>query len=156
MNRLYRPVLLVACALLPSFVVGAGADAPPAIESAFFGYADFDIATTYAWIEGLPARDPSFERKIRTTIDAVLTAKGWQLSAGEADIYLRTEARGLAAVSAGFLRIEAIDGPSKNVAWRCQITDVVTGKREKFMKLLDKTLRKAFKEFPKVRASKVR
>ena len=55
----------------------------------------------------------------------------------------------------GVLRIDVTEGPSKQLAWRSLITDILTNKREKFAKLLDKTLKKAFKSFPRVKSPKV-
>ena len=158
MTRRSCQKILLAPVLASGLVCSAAAAAPPVIVSGFYGPAEsaktrsptWLKAKTYAWLEGVAARDPSVEAHLHTTIDALLADKGWELTEGDADVYFKTEIERLTAVSIGVLRIHAIDDPSKQ-GWRSLITDMVTNKREKFGRLLDKTLKRALKSFPRVK-----
>jgi len=141
-------------------VCSATVAAPPVIVSGYHGHAEsgktpsplWQRAKTYAWAKGVPARDPSVEAQLHATIDTLLAEKGWELTEETADVYLKTATERLTAVSIGVLRIDVTEGPSKQLAWRSLITDIVASKREKFGRLLDKTLKKAFKPFPRVKS----
>ena len=158
-----RRILLAPVLASTLGVCSAAVAAPPVIVSDFHGPGESGKtktpiwlkAKTYAWVEGVPARDPSVEAQLHGTIDALLAEKGWELTEEAADVYFKSEIERLTAVSIGVLRIDAVDGPSKKLAWRSLITDIVTSKREKFGRLLDKTLKRAFKPFPRVKSPKV-
>ena len=158
-RRSYRKILLAPVLASGLLVCSAAAAAPPLIESGFYGHAPsakvkliWLKAKTYAWVEGVPARDPAVEAQLHATIDTLLAEKGWKRTEEEADVYLKTEIERLTAVSIGVLRIDAADDPPKKQGWRSLITDIVADKREKFGKLLDKTLKRAFKPFPRIKS----
>lgn len=49
----------------------------------------FSSFRTYAWIEGRPAGEPFFDRRVETTIDSQLAAKGLTKSETNPDLYVR-------------------------------------------------------------------
>jgi hypothetical protein len=67
----------------------------PAIVQAQKTSYDFDSTwqfsnfRTYAWTEGTPAGEPFFDRRVETTIDSQLAAKGLTKSDTNPDLYVR-------------------------------------------------------------------
>jgi hypothetical protein len=49
----------------------------------------FSNFRTYAWIEGTPAGETFFDRRVETTIDSQLAAKGLTKSEADPDLYVR-------------------------------------------------------------------
>ena len=139
---------LALASLAILIAAGPATAADPIIDFVFLGHADFERYSTYAWRQGTPAKDPAIERRIRAAMDNQLARKGWRLVEGEADLLLRTDVTSLTALSVGALRLEVIDGPSRKPAIRAMATSVIAGKREKFPKLIDKTVKKLLKQFP--------
>ena len=121
----------------------------PTIETSFHGHADYERYRTYAWVEGIPSTDPAMQRHLVAAIDRELGRKGWQLMNAEADLTLKVDVMRLQIASIGALRIDLIDTRSRNLAWQALVTNATATERAKLPKLIDKTIKQAFKKFPK-------
>lgn len=139
---------------------------------------DFTQFETYRWSERAQDLNPELERKILEAIDRELETKGLAKVEGTADLTiqirlsLRDEQREemdifgdpvrwgadaertgqsgnvLLDVEEGRLTVDLLDGVSGLQLWRGTATRVTAGKPEGSTKLIDKAVRKMFKDFP--------
>lgn len=139
---------------------------------------DFSVYKTYRWSEPEQNLNPELERKIHEAIDRELASKALTKREGEADLVItirlsvQEEQReemdifgmparwGTAAertgntgevrleVEVGRLTVDLLDGASGLHLWRGTATRVTAGKPEGSAKLINKAVRKMFKDFP--------
>lgn len=118
------------------------------VDVDYYGHADWAAYHTWAWQEGVPARDPEGERVIREAIEKVLAKKGWKQVEEGSDILVKSEVLRTYSQMIAALRIDVIDVPSGELAWRALATGVRTPERKKNLKQLRKVLKNVLKQFP--------
>jgi len=134
--------------------------------------ADFSRYRTYAWIEGVPARNPSLESQIHAAVDRELPFKGLSPAAapGSPDLYVSTyvtveenrvveqwgyDVGSVGANSSrapvltlpmGTLLVDLVDSGSRKLVWRGQASKVVD--REVSEETIRKAVREIFRRYP--------
>jgi hypothetical protein len=130
---------------------------------------------TYGWTRGTPADNPLSERRIHAAVEQQLAAKGFTASATP-DVYVATlvatkEQKELIADGygggffwgggtvttrahtyvVGTLVVDLYDARSKQLVWRANGSDTLSGKPEKNAQKVDKALAKMFEKYPPAR-----
>ncbi len=125
----------------------------PTVSVQFYGHADWELYTTYAWREGVAARDPALERQMRDGVDAVMKKKGWTLVADAPDIWILSESKAFgAALGMGAIQLSVVDAPTDQLAWRALVANMAPETRQSLEKMVDKVIKLAFKDFPRAAA----
>jgi Domain of unknown function (DUF4136) len=121
--------------------------------------ANFAQYKSYSW-EQVKARDPLDVDRIKSAVNAALTAKGWTgvESGGEIWIVAIEEGwrwRGFGAFGPTTdtyddrtLTVDVFDTKTKRLLWRGSSTDRLSNNSDKNIKNLDKGVEKLFKKFP--------
>ena len=133
---------------------------------------DFARYRTYAWSQGVPARDPSIESQIRDAVDFELPFKGLKAveKASSPDLWVSTYASveeeqvvdhlgyevgtsgaassrvGVLTLPVGTLVIDVVDARSGKLVWRGQASKVVD--RQVSEATLRKVVREIFRRYP--------
>jgi hypothetical protein len=148
----------------------AATAALPAVKVESYDETRFDEFTTYAWIQGTPARREQIERTIRASVELELESRGLQQVDEGADLLVATHAspEGTAGLDPkafvyggapwkgwtdhgpiqGALLVDLVDGKSQRLLWRGLSTGKVPASTEKAEKKVVKLIRKMFREFP--------
>jgi hypothetical protein len=164
--------------LVPGLLAGALVLFAADVSTDYNHHADFGKYHTYSWI-AVKAGNSLWQDRIREAVDKDLSAKGWQKvkSGGDAAVsaFGRTSEpgtlqtyydgfpgwgwRGWAGMGTsttevvtekvGNLTIDIFDGQTKQLIWRGQAAQAITGNNpEKNEHKLDDAVDKMFKEFP--------
>lgn len=121
----------------------------PTVSTEFYGYADFELYSTYAWRDSV-SRDPGLERRMRDNVDAIMKKKGWLIVADKPDIWLLAESKSFgASLGMGAIQLTVIDAPSGQVAWRGLAANMAPETRDGLAKLIDDVAKALLKDFPK-------
>ena len=139
--------LALVCLLLNATAVSA--QIGETVETAFLGHLDWERSSTYSWQTGTPAMDPGFERLLHDEIDKRLAAKGWILTAGEGDFYVRSDVVRTLSRMIVALRVDVLDPGSEELAWRGMATGVRANHRKQNERAIVRVVKKMFKGFPK-------
>ena len=163
---------------LALLLIVLAAPATAAVSVDYGKSVDFSRYKTYRWSEPTQTLNSELERKIHQAIDKELMAKGLTKLDGEADLMITirlsvrdekreemdilgypalwgesTERAGqsgevLVEVEVGRLTVDLLDGASGLYLWRGTATRVTAGKPGGSAKLINKAMRKMFKDFP--------
>ena len=154
----------------------AGSAFPQKVSVDYDREADFSKYKTYAWAEGISAKDPFMHQRIVDAIDAQLAAKGWTKvdRSQDPDAYVLYQAavseekevqvwgtgygRGwrygggttqvdVNKILIGQLVVDIGDAASKKLVWRGRASDTLSDKPEKNEKKIKKAVEKMFKKF---------
>ncbi len=133
---------------------------------------DFSRYRTYAWIEGVPARNPSLESQIHSAVDRELPFKGLSPVAtpGSPDLYISTyvtveenrvveqwgydvgstgassSRAAVLTLPMGTLLVDLVDSGSRKLVWRGQASKAVD--REVSEETIRKAVREIFRHYP--------
>ncbi len=137
--------------------------------------ADFARCTSYSWVQGQPARNPSVDSLIVWHIDEALRAKGWtKVDQGATCLVLyqaslseekpaQTWGHGMGSgwtisggvpnlrinrILKGMLVVDIGDAESKQIIWRAIATDTIADTDRQNEKKLDEIMKRMFKDFP--------
>jgi hypothetical protein len=163
-------------ALLPIAAISACV-AWASVSTDYDHHADFSRYHTYYWI-GVKAGNSLWQDRIMSAVNAQLAAKGWTMNQGSGDAGVSAFGhvneqdtlqtfydgfpgwgwRGWAGMGAatteaipekvGNLTVDIFDGDTKQLIWRGQATDTLSGKPDKNDKKLDHSVEDMFKKFP--------
>ena len=114
--------------------------------------ANFSQYKTYSW-EKVQTPDPLWVDRIKAAVDGALAAKGWTQveSGGDISIIAIEINRDLLALNTytvGTLVVDLFDAKTKNLAWRGVSGGVLSDKRDKNIKNLNRGVQKLFQHFP--------
>src|ERR1700752_2364752 len=106
----------------------------------------------YSW-EKVQTPDPLWVDRITAAVDGALAAKGWTQveSGGDISIIAIEINRDLLALNTytvGTLVVDLFDAKTKNLAWRGVSGGVLSDKRDKNIKTLNRGVQKVFRAFP--------
>ena len=137
---------------------------------------NFGQYKTYSW-QKVDTRDPLWTDRIKSSVDAALTAKGWRQVPSDGSISLmamevtttqqslntyynsfgggRRFGGGFAESTTtpevykiGTLVLDMVDTQTKKLVWRGSASDALSNKSDKNIKNLDKGVQKMLKNFP--------
>ncbi len=137
--------------------------------------ANFDQYKTYSW-QKVETKDPLWVDRIKSAVDAALTAKGWTQATSDGNVSLvaieatknqqtlntfydgfgggwRWGGFGNATTTVdnykvGTLVLDMFDTQTKKLIWRGSSSDTLSDKTDKNIKNLDKGVQKMLKDFP--------
>ena len=177
-KNLTRTFLVLAAAV----VLPPGSVVAQTVNVDFDHQANFDRCTSYSWVLGQPARNPSVDAWIVSGIDESLAAHGWRkVNAGARCLLLyqaslteekpaQTWGNGMGPgwtvsggvpnvrvnrVLKGMLVVDIGDAETRNIIWRGVATDTIGDSDEKNQKKLAEIMKVMFKDFPPSGASKI-
>ena len=121
--------------------------------------ANFAQYKSYSW-EQVKTRDPLDVDRIKSAVNAALTAKGWTRVESGGDIWILAVEEGWHWSGFGAfgpttdtyedrtLTVDLVDTKTKRLLWRGSSTDRLSINSDKNIKNLDKGVEKLFKKFP--------
>ncbi|HEY1937265.1 MAG TPA: DUF4136 domain-containing protein [Candidatus Angelobacter sp.] len=139
-------------------------------------HANFERYHTYYWAK-VQTEDPLWQSRITDAVDKELQAKGWQKQQSGGDVALtavgatknqrayrtfydgfggwrwggfgpETATTSVENTRVGTLIVDMYDAQNKQLIWRAEAQDTLSGKPEKNENKLEKTTEKMFKHFP--------
>lgn len=115
----------------------------------FFAGAPLSSWQLWAWAEGNGLPNHEVDRAVRAAVEQQLAKKGYMKVEGKPDFWMMIEARQDELFSGGEVRIEALDGESREVMWRGKAEGVIgTDKVKRRIREGERAVRKMFKQFP--------
>lgn len=115
----------------------------------FFASAPLSGWQLWAWAEGSDLPNHEVDRAVRAAVEQQLAKKGYMKVEGKPDFWMVIETRKDELFSGGEVRIEALDGESREVMWRGKAEGVIgTDKVKRRIKEGERAVRKMFKQFP--------
>jgi len=121
------------------------------VDVEFFGGVDIAAFETYAWREGNRAANFEVEAAIRAAVEERLDALGYRRleSGAQADAFVVTRVLKDIDFPAGVLKVEVTSGATEELVWQGMATGVVAAEKPaKIAKILRRSIRKMFKQFP--------
>jgi hypothetical protein len=114
--------------------------------------ANFSQYKTYSW-EKVQTPDPLWVDRIKAAVDGALAAKGWTQVESGGDISIiaieiNRDLQALNTYTVGTLVVDLFDAKTKNLAWRGVSGGVLSDKRDKNIKNLNRGVQKLFQHFP--------
>jgi Domain of unknown function (DUF4136) len=163
----------VAAALMPLMLISLPACSSLQVKTEQDWDAEFARYHTYAWSQGMPARDPSIESQIHNAVDFELPFKGLakveMASSPDLHVYtyvaveeeqaidhwgydVRTGGAANSPVSVltlpiGTLAVHLVDAKSGKLVWRGQASKAVD--RQASEEVLRKVVREIFRRYPR-------
>jgi hypothetical protein len=130
--------------------VSAAHAAAPKVRAEYFGSVDLTRLAGCAWSEGRPAENFRIEQAIRGSVEKQLTEKGLGLVSSGADCLVRTRVVTEQGLPIGVLIVEILSSESRVVVWRGEASGLTDYRLEKLQKVVRKSIKKMFRDFPKV------
>ena len=152
MRRLPIQVALTCLVALLAGLHPAAAKSPT-IETTFHNSIDIAGFRDCAWREGRPAPNRQVEETIRSQVELQLEAKGYRLVTEGAGCLVMTQAVRDRHLPVGMLVVDIYDKMTGDLAWRGLATGMTKSDPKQIQKLVDKTVKKMFKQFPGARAA---
>jgi hypothetical protein len=162
-------------ALIGLIFLFAGNSSAQQVKTDYDRNANFEQYKTYSW-EQVKTQDPLFVDRIKNSVNAVLTAKGWTQVGSGGDVSIvaiqitrnqqtlntfydgfgrgwRWGGFGEATTTTetykvGTLVVDLFDTKTKKLIWRGVSSDTLSNNSDKNIKNLDKGVEKMFKQFP--------
>jgi len=146
------PTCMAALALVLMMAATASETlaASPTVKAEFIGGFDSSRLTTCSWAEGQPAANLQFETLIRRSVGAQLRAKGVELKDGARTCAVRTRVVRSPAFPVAVLVVEMLDTESEAVVWRGEASGLTQYPLKKIEKIIVRSIKKMFKEYPQV------
>lgn len=139
-------ILGLAAALFASVAV-----ASPTVRSESLGSFDLSSFTSCSWAEGQPAANFQMETVIRQSVARQLENKGLELlEDGAPECRVRTRVIRARSFPVGVLIVEILEAESGQMVWRGEASGLTNYPLKKIEKIIVKSVKKMFKEFPRV------
>jgi len=146
---------MVTCLALYFTVAVPAFAKSPTIDTAFHNSVDIAGFRSCSWREGRPAANRQTEETIRAQVETQLEDKGYALVASGADCLVMTQAVRDRHLPVGMLVVDVYDKASGDLAWRGVATAMAKSDPKEVQKLVVKTIKKMFKQFPEARAGQL-
>jgi hypothetical protein len=146
-TTVFRLLLILGlAAVLP----GASAGASFTVRSESLGSFDLSGFTSCSWAEGQPAANFQIETLIRRSVEEQFEAKGLTLVEDGSACRVRTRVIRARSFQIGVLIVEILETESGQVVWRGEASGLTEYPLKKIEKMIVKSVKKMFKEFPRV------
>jgi hypothetical protein len=172
-----RIVSSIGAAMVAIVLMTAGVAWAQKVTTDFNKGTNFAAYKTYSWIKEPKAADPLMRQRIIDEVNAAMTAKGFQLTTGSADLAIAAhcatkEEKSLDTFYNGFgggwrwgggfgnattrvdtyevgtVVVDIFDSSTKNAVWRGTSTTTLSDSPQKNADSLNKGLQKMFSKFP--------
>ena len=143
-------MVFLALALVMASTPSETLAASPTVNTEFVGVFDPWRLTTCSWTEGQPAANLQFEALIRRSVETQLRAKGVEWKDGAGSCAVRTRVVRSPAFPVAVLVVEVLDAERGSVGWRGEASGLTQYPLEKLEKIIAKSVKKMFKEYPRV------
>jgi hypothetical protein len=124
--------------------------ASPTVRSELLGSFDVTTFRSCTWAEGQPAANFQMEKVIRQSVEKQLEAKGLELVKGGSDCRVRTRVIRERSFPVGVMIVEILENTSGQVVWRGEASGLTEYPLKKLEKIIVKSIKKMFKEYPRV------
>lgn len=124
--------------------------AAPKVRAEYLESFDLTRLAGCAWSEGRPAENFRIEQAIRQSVEKQLTEKGLGLVSSGADCLVRTRVVTQQGLPVGVLIVEILSSESLAVVWRGEASGLTEYRLAKLEKVVRKSVKKMFRDFPKI------
>ena len=145
MRQAKVPIIVVV--ILAGFLASASLAYFVSVE--FVGGVPISDFELWAWAEESSLADAEVDKAMRQAVHEQLTSKGYMRVEAKPDFWMTIVVQKDEMMSSGEVRIEALDGATRDVIWRGKIEGYVqTESPSKRAKLGKRAVKKMFKKFP--------
>ena len=123
----------------------------PSVSTEFLNSVDISGFEACVWREGHPTANFDIEATIRQTVNNELLKKGYAVTEGEGDCWVRSGGAKGGNLPIGILVVEVFDAETAQLAWRGKAVGVADFKPKQGRKIVAKAVKRMFRDFPRAR-----